>query len=165
MKLKTYLRHRKTGNYIKPYIPRKRRKSASEKFEELYIPVTESGCWIWMGTVKEHGYGVIGENYKNIRAHRLAYEKYRGPIPKGLVLDHLCRVPSCVNPWHLEPVTDAENFARGRHPNREKTHCKNGHPLSGENLYIYPENKKGSVRRSCKTCRKEYKIRFMAKNK
>jgi hypothetical protein len=72
-------------------------------------------------------------------AHRWSYEHYIGPIESGLVIDHLCRTPTCVNPYHLEPVTSAENLVRGvgpqvtreRHANR--THCKRGHEFTLEN--------------------------------
>ena len=63
------------------------------------------GCWLWTAALS-HGYGRFG---KGGAAHRLAWEDRNGPIPEGLVLDHLCRVPRCVNPEHLEPVTHREN--------------------------------------------------------
>ena len=70
-------------------------------------------------------------------AHRIGYEQLVGPIPKGLELDHLCRVRHCVNPDHLEPVTHKENTLRGSCPaavNARKTHCKRGHPLTDDNI-------------------------------
>ncbi len=76
--------------------------------------VDASGCWIWLGYVDIKGYArckPTGRN--NVLAHRVLYEHYVGPIPDGLDLDHLCRVPSCVNPDHMEPVTRAENVRRG----------------------------------------------------
>ena len=78
-------------------------------------------------------------------AHRVAYELQVGPIPVGLQLDHLCRVRSCVNPAHLEPVTSAENTRRGLRA--MKTHCPQGHPYAGENLLIRPTGQ-----RRCRTC-------------
>lgn len=74
------------------------------------------GCWIWLAS-KTKGYGALGRRIDGrnvtLQAHRVAYELAVGAIPDGLVLDHLCRNPSCVNPAHLEPVTNAENLRRG----------------------------------------------------
>lgn len=98
----------------------------------------DSGCWIFTGAKNEYGYGVIGvHGSRTGKAHRVAYEHLVGPIPGGLHLDHLCRDPSCVNPIHLEPVTNGENHRRGKDGNSRKkvqTHCKRGHELSGDNL-------------------------------
>jgi hypothetical protein len=77
-----------------------------------YWVVDEAGCWIWQRG-KAEGYGVVWRDGRVQRAHRVVYEQHRGPIPDGLHLDHLCRVKACVNPDHLEPVTNAENCRRG----------------------------------------------------
>lgn len=113
-----------------------------------------SGCWLWTGMTNRKGYGCIradGGASTNavVMAHRLMYEDRKGKIPDGLVLDHLCRNHACVNPWHLEPVTHKINSERGLGGvnNRQKTHCKNGHPYSAENTR---HKKDGS--RVCKTC-------------
>jgi hypothetical protein len=75
----------------------------------------ETPCWIWQrATLKPRGYGTAYRNGKSGLAHRIYYEEHVGPIPKGLHLDHLCEVPACVNPDHLEPVTCRENLRRGR---------------------------------------------------
>lgn len=71
-------------------------------------------CWIWRGVLDRDGYGQFGVGRKNLRAHRWAYESVVGPIPEGLEIDHLCRVKSCVNPLHMEPVTKTENIRRAR---------------------------------------------------
>lgn len=108
---------------------------------------------MWKGTTLKGGYGQIKVNGKRLMAHRFFYELLKEPIPEGLTLDHLCRVTACVNPAHLEPVTGRENSLRGTNPcalNARKTQCKNGHPLSGVNLYIKPI---GS--RICRTCSRE----------
>lgn len=74
---------------------------------------TEEGCWLWRGALTERGYGLLRDGRRRVRAHRAFYQELVGPVPDGLVLDHLCRNPSCVNPGHVEPVTQAENIRRG----------------------------------------------------
>lgn len=83
------------------------------------MPVTETGCYLWIGSVGKKGYGQFGlgnDGSRNrvVRAHRFSYELKYGPVPIGLELDHNCRVRSCVNPDHLEPVTHVENLRRSR---------------------------------------------------
>ena len=81
--------------------------------------VTESGCWLFTGYLNQHGYGKVGSGGKRgpiLRTHRVTYEHFRGQIPAGLQLDHKCRVRSCCNPWHLEPVTFQENVDRSPIP-------------------------------------------------
>jgi len=73
----------------------------------------ESPCWIWNGSTWGNGYGQVWLNGRNALAHRAMYEQETGPIPEGKQLDHLCRVTLCVNPAHLEPVTNAQNVRRG----------------------------------------------------
>ena len=118
-----------------------------------------SGCWLWSAALShaddDGGYGVFWFNGKLQRAHRVSYAELVGPIPKGLTLDHLCRVRQCVNPSHLEPVSDRTNILRGSGAsaiNYRKTSCKHGHPLIEENLFNL---KRGW--RSCKACDKRYK--------
>ncbi len=86
------------------------------KYVLLDDVLIHDGCWLWRGGTS-NGYGLLhlSKNGRktSVRAHRFAYEAMIGPIPKGLQLDHLCRVRSCVNPKHLEPVTNAENVRRG----------------------------------------------------
>lgn len=69
-------------------------------------------CWLWTGVIQKGGYGRFSLNRKYVGAHRWSYEHHVGPIPKGLTIDHLCFVPACVNPAHLEPVTQGENNRR-----------------------------------------------------
>jgi hypothetical protein len=115
------------------------------------------GCWIWQKGLDEDGYGRAKLFSRGWRAHRLAWETYRGPFPEGLVTDHLCRVRSCVNPAHLEPVTVQINNDRGELAlysgirERTKTHCRQGHPYVSENMYVY-RRKNGRRNRVCKAC-------------
>ena len=115
-----------------------------------------SGCWEWAGYVDQLGYGrvcrVVDGFQRVYSAHRIAYEGAHGPISAGLVLDHLCRNRRCVNPDHLEPVTQATNIARGEWfvgENAAKTHCPEGHPYSEENTYVIP----ATGGRMCRTCK------------
>lgn len=109
--------------------------SLVDRLERLSMPEPNSGCWLWIGhTVK--GYGrirVARGDWRQLRpAHRVSYEIYRGLIPVGLEPDHLCRVTCCINPWHLEAVTQAENNRRSTSPsaiNRRMMVCSLGHPL------------------------------------
>lgn len=140
--LMRWRRHGDAGVVITP-------PSVADRFWSKVNQATESGCWEWTGSLDRHGYGWFSIAAKPIRAHRWSYEHHVGPIPAGLVLDHLCRNPSCVNPAHLEPVTSQENIRRGTVPHSSKTHCPHGHPYSGDNLIV---DKRGH--RSCRTCRR-----------
>jgi len=109
-------------------------------------------CWLWTGAVNGNGYGNFNESGRYVGAHRVAYELVIGPIPADLTLDHLCRVRLCVNPSHLEPVTNGDNVRRGMSVpalNARKTHCKRGHPFDARNTYRRPD---GS--RQCRACRR-----------
>lgn len=76
------------------------------------MPEPMSGCWLWTGSVMKRGYGQVYLNGRTQLAHRAVYEHYRGAIPNGLVLDHRCCVAICVNPDHLDAVTQSENITR-----------------------------------------------------
>lgn len=87
-------------------------------------------CWIWTGAKNKRGYGNMWYRGGRMVVHRMSYSAFVGTIPDGLTLDHLCKVPSCVNPSHLEPVTYQENILRGNGlaaQNANKRSCKNGH--------------------------------------
>ena len=119
------------------------KRTAEERF---WAKVDRSGrCWLWTGALT-NGYGNFYNGTCAMGAHRFAYELLVGPIPPGLHLDHLCRVPACVNPAHLEPVTCGENIRRGA-AGVLKTHCPAGHPYDEANTRIV----KGG-HRQCRTC-------------
>lgn len=105
----------------------------------------QGDCWIWR-TGKRAYFWVDGGL---VLAYRYAYEQMIGEIPPGLELDHLCRNPACVNPYHLDPVPRLVNLERGLHkgPNSDLTHCQNGHEFNEQNTYVYP-----SGRRRCRLC-------------
>lgn len=122
------------------------------------------GCWLWNLRKARGGYGQIKFKGKSVPAHRVAYEAFRGTIPVGLTLDHLCRVRACVNPDHLEPVTIKVNTLRGNGPsarNAQKQFCKNGHQFSSENT----EMRADGSGRACIKCRRAKKRRYDARQK
>lgn len=124
------------GLYCRPECrPAKRGPSGrTNTMDDVWARVQKGpGCWIWTGTISGNGYGTIKLRGRQCLPHRLVFEALRGPIPHGLVLDHLCRTPRCVNPDHLEPVTDRVNILRGVGPcavNAAKTECSCGAPFS-----------------------------------
>lgn len=111
-----------------------------------------SGCWNWTAKVAAHGYGRHGHHY----AHRSSYEAFVGPVPDGLNIDHLCRNRRCVNPAHLEPVTQLENVRRG--DAGPKDFCVRGHQFTTDNISL-----RATGQRMCRACMHERaKDRFSA---
>lgn len=164
-------------------------KTVKERFYEKVLLIDrwfttpdgiESPCMEWQGhigvTTKRGGYGkftyVASHPQKCMAAHRWSYEHFEGPIPKGLVLDHLCLYPACVNPLHLEPVTVGENNRRAwltkdvppdefqtrrytsawRPYNVLKEFCDYGHKMTKDNgIYV-----KRRTTPTCKQCRNRW---------
>lgn len=115
-------------------------------------------CWIWAGRRGGKGYGQVN---RHDYAHRVMWEEFRGPIPAGMELDHICRQRGCVNPWHLRVVTARENAfapgAKGLAPKMAaKTHCPKGHPYDMANTSVggCRGGKKVGVR-TCRACARE----------
>ena len=111
------------------------------------IKIAPDGCWNWQGTLEENNYGRVWFRGKTIAAHRAVWIASGHELADDLELDHLCRNHSCVNPAHLEPITHDENIRRKA---LAQTHCKHGHPLSGENLIVT------NRQRQCRECRRRW---------
>jgi hypothetical protein len=119
-------------------------------------------CMPWPGYLSPDGYGYLSVNNHTRRVHRAVYENVKGKIPPGLVLDHLCRNRSCVNPDHLEIVTPKVNVLRGETitaRNAKKTHCVHGHSLDAPNIYLH------RGRRMCLACNRRRCAAYAKKGK
>ena len=130
--------------------------SAIRRFKERIMPEPMSGCILWLGEIDPNGYGTHNRRSKTFKAHKFSYELYKGPVPKGLELDHLCRVRSCVNPDHLEPVTKAENIRRShKFPrlNKTATQCAYGHSYLDDTVKLRFDGRNKGGRR-CLICTK-----------
>lgn len=138
--------------YLVGHATRGKRRPPEERFwEKVQKGTSPTDCWLWLSGKQPSGYGNFLVNPETIGAHVYAYRLLKGPVPKGLELDHLCRNPSCVNPAHLEPVTHRENCLRGegisaRHA--RKTHCPKGHE--------YSQHPKNPNWRICPQCKRDY---------
>ena len=151
--VKHYTRMRKHGDLNRGRLSRE---------DRFWLRVAKGDtCWEWKGIKDRDGYGRFHSHKTNnntgtvtVRAHRFAYELLVGPIADGLQIDHLCKNRRCVNPDHLEPVTQLENIRRGQTGklnsyHRQKTHCPHRHEYGGCNLVINPTSG-GRVCRICK---------------
>lgn len=123
-----------------------------------------SGCWIWAGHLTK-GYGAIRiGGGRRVGAHVFAWTEVAGrSIPEGHELDHLCRVPRCVNPDHLEPVVHRVNLMRGMSPaarQARQTKCARGHALSGSNL-----RRRRNGKRECRSCALDTRRRHRRDNR
>lgn len=153
-----------TGQYIRSKLSRREKILAN-----IYID-PETGCWLWIGRTNKDGYGMLGHTL----AHRASYVEFKGPIPEGLVSDHVCHDPKkcqggiecphrrCINPDHVEPCKSSDNTSKERSAHKtdairkwtadraaRTTHCPQGHPYSEENTFV----KKGM--RNCRICHRE----------
>lgn len=119
--------------------------------------------WMWIGSKTPNGYGKLSINNKTVGAHRIVWEMFRGPIPKGMFVCHHCDTPGCVNPYHMFLGTHTDNMkdcaSKGRNGDQKKTHCPKGHPYSGTNLRM----RRGF--RECMICVREVDNARYARNR
>jgi HNH endonuclease len=136
-------------------------KPISERLEAMSIPEPNSGCFIWMGAENGRGYGRVSIGQRQFYAHRVSYELKHGPIPPRLQIDHKCRNTFCINPDHLEPVTNQENTSRGLVSalRPERTRCFRGHDLA-DTGYIDTQNN-----RQCRACLKIRQTKYRSRNR
>lgn len=105
-------------------------------------------CLLWPGRLSAQGYSRMKRGTKGVFGHRVAYEMFRGPIPEGLTIDHVCRARACVNPWHLDAVTIQENLRRKM---LLVVSCKRGHPFTADNVWF----NKTEGKRVCRECQRQ----------
>ena len=151
------MQYNKQNTYHRRFMTTVERMMLSINVDGPTVDVNLGPCWLWTGNIHRasdpaQGYGRVrmSSPRRYARAHRVFYEEVVGPVPKELVLDHLCRVHACVNPFHLEPVTQRVNLLRGETgPARlaARTECPKGHPYTPENTYVRKEGW-----RQCRTC-------------
>lgn len=130
-----------------------------ERFMAKVMPVPESGCWLWTAACMPNGYGTFRLPNRNMLAHRVAFELFKGPLPDGLQVLHHCDVPCCVNPYHLFAGTQNDNVKDMIGKNRQfwdKDRCRSGHERNEKNT-----NKWGL----CRECDRERHAQRYAKIK
>lgn len=119
----------------------------AERFWEKVSGGNVDTCWEWQASANRR-YGQFKAGGTMRKAHRIAWTILRGDIPTGLTIDHLCFNTLCQNPWHMEPVTRAENARRVRaNQHKGKTHCNRGHAFTPDNTRMLVRN-----RRQCLAC-------------
>lgn len=145
------------------------RDSVEQKFLSRTIPEPNTGCLLWTGAEGLDGYGLFSVFGKTLRAHRVAWMLWRGPIPQGpgalgVIVCHRCDTPFCVNPDHLFLGTQRDNIrdciAKGRSGVTGSTHCLAGHEWNAENTYIRPDGNRG-----CRPCNARRVREFVARRK
>lgn len=128
-------------------------------WEKVATPDPDTGCASWLAGKFSDGYGQFSLKGAPYLAHRVSYTLANGPIPPGMVLDHICRNRACVAPDHLEVVDNRTNVLRGEGfaaENAKRTHCPQGHEYTAENTYVSrPDKSAPNGRRHCRTCHRE----------
>lgn len=149
---------------------------AVDRFNDLYLPDPNSGCWLWIGTVMRvrpwsaplhQLFRPVFDRFgQRTFAYRFAYETFVGPIPDGKFICHKCNVPLCVNPNHLyagDTQTNADDRVRAGRNQRHmalRTHCPKGHEYNKENTRILREKY-----RACRACERQFRKNWVAKVK
>ena len=130
---------------------------ADQRIEPYIERIPWSGCWLWLKSLNNAGYGTVAVKGKSKMAHRFSFEFYSGPIPKGHLVLHRCDTPSCVNPEHLFTGTQSDNQndaqLKGRRYKQPSDRCLHGHPSIAENIYFYHGH------RYCLLCKRESRRR------
>ncbi len=129
-------------------------KTAEKRFWPKVVKT--DACWNWVGAKSYEGYGLFWFRKRLDGAHRYSYTFFKQEIPDGFTIDHLCLNHSCVNPDHLEAVSNRENTLRGNSKssiNARKTHCLRGHPFNEENTVLSIQHG-DKIKRQCKVCRR-----------
>lgn len=132
-------------------------KKTDEQVVADHVVENANGCLIWTGA-QNKGYGKLCRHGRTWGAHRFAWTIQRGEIPEGMVIDHLCRTPLCVNVAHMEVTTIQVNTIRGLSSsgrNYWKTHCKRGHEFTPENTGVTNRNNERPGR-ECLACKRLY---------
>lgn len=136
--------------------------TADERFFARVAQIP-NGCWLWTGGKSGVGYGQFWFDGRLRPAHRWSYERFVGPVPENLTVHHTCEVKACVNPEHLQPLTQRDNVMASDGPARRnslKTHCSAGHLLVPPNMY---KNKYGW--RVCRACHRRWGLEAYARRK
>ncbi len=119
----------------------------AERFHQRYVAEALTGCWLWDGQLV-NGYGKFWNGMHSLYAHRYSFVLHRGAIPDGMVVDHKCNNPSCVNPDHLQAISQRANLMRSTSAKAKLNSSKDNCPQCGG---AYHFTKCGS--RSCRRCR------------
>jgi len=127
------------------------------RFWAYVTPAPAFDCWVWAGAKDRGGYGRFKIGQRSLIAHRWGWEHMFGPIPEGLALDHLCRNTLCVNPYHLEPVTNRVNSQRRTGATPDRRACVNGHPYTEATVYL----RNGT--RYCRVCNRDHARAYRAR--
>lgn len=141
-----------------------------------YAVRPDAGCWAWAGALNSQGYGSVGVgDGVTALAHRASWEAANGPIPEGAQIDHTCHNADpeceggttcahrkCINPAHLEPVTQSENLRRAYRSRTVRDECRNGHEMTPDNIMVIVKADRREER-ACRECKRDARRRAYAR--